>query len=86
MTERLLELMPKFVFFSDFKNLLPESVPIAEAHNSQPVVDFARIAGLDLEKLAGTESTQRRAILLSGTSASITGDFDSSWRQEGRRP
>ena len=81
-TNRLLELVPKFVFFSDFKNLLPESVPVAEAHNSQPVVDFARIAGLDLEKLVGIESTQRRTILLSRISASITGDFGSSWRQE----
>ena len=81
-TDRLRELTPKFVFFSDFKNLLPESVPVAEAHNSQPVVDFARIAGLDLEKLVGIESTQRRTILLSKTSASITGDFGSSWRQE----
>ncbi len=80
--DRLFELTPQFVFFSDFKNLLPESVPVAEAHNSQPVVDFARIAGLDLEKLAGTESTQRRTNLLSKTSASITGDFGSSWRQE----
>ena len=82
MTDRLLELAPQFVFFSDFKNLLPESVPVAEAHDSQPVVDFARIAGLDLEKLAGIASTQRRTILLGRASASITGDFGSSWRQE----
>ena len=81
-TDRLLELVPEFVFFSDFKNLLPESVPVAEAHNSQPVVDFARIAGLDLKKLVGIESTQRRTILLSRTSASITVDFGRSWRQE----
>ena len=81
-TDRLLELVPTFVFFSDFKNLLPESVPVTEVHNSQPVVDFARIAGLDLKKLVGIESTQRRTILLSKASASITGDFGRSWRQE----
>ncbi len=74
--------IPRFIFFSDFVNLLPDDVPISSAATNPAVSDFARVAELDLARLAQTTNPQRRANMLGQRSASLTGHFNKFWKQE----
>lgn len=72
---------PNFIFFSDFLDILPFEIPLAEAKNHKTVQDFAKVAGLDLDKVIQTTDIQRRKIILNKHSATITGDFMGYWGQ-----
>jgi predicted ATP-dependent endonuclease of OLD family len=79
--EELKAYIPNFIFFSDFLDILPFELPLAEAKNNKPVQDFALVAGLDLEKVVSTTDSQRRRNILSKHSATISGDFMDYWGQ-----
>lgn len=73
--------IPNFIFFSDFLDILPFELPLAEAKNHKTVQNFAKVAGLDLDKVIKTTDVQRRKIILNKHSATITGDFMDYWGQ-----
>ena len=75
------KMLPDVTYFSDFSDLLPDEVPLAQAAGNQVVQDFAKVSGLDLDKLAATQNPQSCRNLLSKHSAKLTGDFRSHWQQ-----
>ena len=78
----LLKHTPHFIFFSDFSDILPFELPLTEAKNHKTVQDFAKLAGLDLDKVINTSSSQWRRNELSKCSAKISGDFKGHWEQD----
>ncbi|MFA5262023.1 MAG: AAA family ATPase [Candidatus Omnitrophota bacterium] len=77
----IVERLPHFIFFNEFNGILPFELPLAEIKTNQAVMDFAKIAGLDVDKVIATEDTQKRLNLLNRHSASISGDFLNYWGQ-----
>ena len=73
---------PTFIFFSDFSDILPFEIPFAEAKNHKTVQDFAKLAGLDLDKVINASDSQWRRNILSTCSAKISGDFNGHWEQD----
>ncbi len=80
--ESIVNHLPRFVFFSDFNDMLPFEISINDLKNNQSVLDFARIAELDLDELIETTDFQRRVNLLNRHSATISGDFLGYWEQD----
>ncbi len=78
----LVRYMPNFIFFSDFVDILPFEVPFVEARKNRTVQDFAKLSGLDLDKVISATDPQRRRNMLSEHSARISGDFRSHWEQD----
>lgn len=82
-TEAIKDRLPKFIFYSSFDDgMLPYEIALAEAKTNTAVVDFAKIAGIDLDKIAGITDIQKRTNVLSTCSAKITGDFKAFWHQD----
>lgn len=79
--EEIKQYIPNFVFFSDFKDILPFELPLAEAKQNKTIQDFAKVANLELDKVIQTTDTQRRRNILSKHSATISGDFMGYWGQ-----
>ena len=73
--------IPKFIFFSDFTDILKYEYTLTEAPDASVVNDFCKIAQLDLNRLINTDDSQRRKNILSRHSARITGDFQDFWKQ-----
>lgn len=73
--------MPRFILFNDFLDILPFEIPLSQANDNRPVQDFAKVSGLDLEKIINTTDSQQRRNLLSARSAIISGDFKGYWEQ-----
>jgi len=80
--EHFVKAMPNFIFFSEFSDILPFSVPVTELKNNQAVLDFAKISGLDLDYFIETEDVQRRINFLNRHSSSISGNFLEYWDQD----
>lgn len=78
----LVKRLPRFIYFSDFKDVLPFEVSIEGLKANQTVCDFARLAQLDLDAVMSTQDVQRRINLLSRASATITGAFFDHWEQD----
>lgn len=78
----LVKLMPRFIYFSDFKDILPFEIAIDSLKGNQTVCDFASLAHLDLDQIISTQDTQRRINLLNRASAIITGAFFEHWKQD----
>ncbi len=78
----LVQLMPRFVYFSDFKDLLPFEISIDALKSNQTVCDFAALAQLNLDDVITTQDVQRRINLLNRASAKISGDFFNHWEQD----
>jgi len=74
--------LPHMIFFSDFSDILPFEIPLADAVNHQTVRDFAKVAGLDLEEVVRATDSQRRRNILKDHSAIITGDFSDYYGQD----
>lgn len=82
----LVEYLPKFVFFSGFGDVvLPYEVPLAEVEKYPSVMDFLKVANIDIERVRETSDIQRRANLLKNKSAQISGDFADYWHQDAIR-
>ena len=79
--EEIKQYIPDFIFFSDFKDILPFEIPLAEAKQNKTIQDFAKVANLDLDKVIQATDTQRRRNILSKHSAAISGDFMGYWGQ-----
>lgn len=77
----VLDQLPHFIFFNEFNGVLPFEIPLHEIKSNQAVMDFAKIAGLDIDKVIATEDTQKRLNILNRHSASISGDFLNYWGQ-----
>ena len=79
--EAIKEYIPKFIFFSDFQDMLSYEYVLTEAQNSPIVKDFCKIAKLDLNTVISTNDSQRRKIILRRHSAEISGSFQDYWKQ-----
>lgn len=80
-TAAMVKRLPRFVFFSDFNDILPFSIPMDAARDHQTVGDFARMANLDLDQLVKTEDLQKRINILNRAAAAISGEFLGHWGQ-----
>ena len=80
--DELVRHTPYFIFFSDFSDILPFELPLTEAKKHKTVQDFAKLAGLDLDKVINTSDSQWRRNELSKCSAKISGDFKGHWEQD----
>ena len=80
--DTLLRHTPEFIFFSDFSDILPFEIPFPQAREHKTVQDFAKLAGLDLDKVINTSDSQWRRNILSTCSAKISGDFRGHWEQD----
>lgn len=80
-TDAVIQQIPRFAFISDFNDILPFEVPIAELKQNRAILDFAQLANLDLDALMNTDDLQRRINILNRHSASISGEFFGFWEQ-----
>lgn len=80
--DQLLEMLPSVVYFADFSDVLPFEIPLLEAKKRRPIMDFAKLAEIDIDQVIATKDPQRRLNLLRKKSAAITGDFAGYWAQE----
>jgi len=80
-TERFVERLPRFIYFTEFSDILPFEVPINELKNNQAVLDFAKVSGLDLDYFIETLDVQKRINFLNRHSTDISGNFVEYWSQ-----
>ncbi len=80
--ERVYKYMPRFVFFDSFEHDLPYEVSLGEVENHPAILDFLKVADIDIEQVRATTDEQKRRNLLSGKSAVISGDFKGFWQQD----
>lgn len=80
--ERFVERLPNFIFFTEFSDILPFEVPVAELKNNQAVLDFAKVSGLDLDYFIETRDVQKRINFLNRHSMRISGNFLKYWNQD----
>jgi len=73
--------VPHFIFFNKFADILPFEIPIADLKENQAVCDFAKVAGLDLDRVMAVTDLQKRINLLNRHSAGVSGDFLNYWEQ-----
>ena len=73
---------PKFIFFSDFSDILPFEIPFAEVKNQKQVQGFSKVSKLDLDKVINSIDSQQRRNLLRSHSARISGEFKGDWEQD----
>ncbi len=77
----LLDLLPRFVYCPEFIGSFPFTTPIARMKEVEPLRDFARICGLDLDKIINVQDIQRRINILGHHSAVLNGEFCDYWQQ-----
>ena len=77
----LIELLPRFVYFSEFIGHFPFAIPISKLKETDAILDFAKISGLDLEKVVNAQDVQKRINILNRHSAIINGEFGDYWKQ-----
>jgi predicted ATPase len=77
----LAENIPKVVFFSTFDDILPDEISLEAAPNTEIVLDFAKIAGLDLDAVERTDNPQDRRNIFSRASAQLSGYFGDFYTQ-----
>lgn len=82
MVEVLEKHLPRFVFFSSFEQVIPYQVPLSDVENHPSIMDFIKVAEIDLEKVRDMENEQRRANLLDEKAAELTGNFSGYWKQD----
>lgn len=80
-TPELIERIPKFIFFSDFLDILPFEIPLSQIRDNRLIQDFAKISKLNIDEVITASSTHRRRNILSTHSAKISGDFMGYWGQ-----
>lgn len=77
----VIKLAPRFIYMSEFIGHFPFEIPIGHIKQSEPMLDFARISGLDLDKIISTQDIQKRINILNRHSAVINGEFGDYWQQ-----
>jgi hypothetical protein len=82
LVEAVVQGLPHFIFFSEFSDILPFEIPISHLKENQAVLDFAKVAGLDLDQLTEAQDLQKRINYLSRFSATVSGDFQDYWGQD----
>lgn len=78
----ILKYIPKIIFFSSFESRLPFEIESKDAASNSSIMDFAKVAGLDIDQLIKTADTQKRKILIKNHSAKIAGNFKDYWKQD----
>ena len=78
----LVRYTPDFIFFRDFSDILPFEIPLAEAKDQKIVQDFAKVSGLDLDRVINATDSQSRRNILSTHSENISGNFKGHWKQD----
>lgn len=76
------ELIPKFIVFDSFDDILPEYVTYEQVNSSKIMNRFCKVANLDPEKLFNENNGQSRKQISDRISAQISGDFSSYYKQD----
>ena len=75
------QLIPNFVYFSSFEDILPNS--FADNEETTPIVNrFFKVVNQDPSVLFGEKSSQRRRLLTDKISTSVSGDFMGYYSQD----
>ncbi len=74
-------LLPRFVFFSEFTGAFPFAIPITQIKEVEQLRNFATISGLDLSKVIDTQDIQKRINLLNRHTAIFNSEFSKFWQQ-----
>ena len=77
----IIKLMPRFIYISEFIGHFPFEIPVENVKQTELILDFARISGLDLDKIISTSDIQKRINILNRHSAVINGEFGDYWQQ-----
>lgn len=76
----LYDLIPNFVYFNAFDDILPSEISVDDAKQNKTVVNFCSVSGLNLDSLK-TETRQFRRNILELSEEEITGKFQKFWKQ-----
>jgi predicted ATP-dependent endonuclease of OLD family len=79
--ESVVKRLPHIAFLTKFEETLPFEILITELKDNQAVLDFAKLANLDLDKVMGTQDVQKRINLLNKYSAVVSAELFSHWQQ-----
>lgn len=79
----LVKTIPNFIYFDSFENMLPFQIPLSGAKKNKGVLNFAKIANIDLDLLLDpSRGRQTKMNYLGKKSTTITGDFLDYWNQD----
>lgn len=81
-TKILIDKIPSIVFFDEFNDKLIFEVPIEELNTKEVIVDFCKLADIDILRIQNETSKQDRMNYLSGKSAAISVQFKNDWLQD----
>ncbi|MBU6431545.1 MAG: AAA family ATPase [Patescibacteria group bacterium] len=87
LADRLMRIVPYFVYFEGFNDRLPKKKYIEQIANKdefgyQAVQDFIKLAEIDIERLKTETDDKNIDNYLDGKSANVTGDFLTYWTQK----
>lgn len=80
--ESLSKMLPTFVLFDSFDDILPEYITLDQVLSSKIMGRFCKVAKLDAEKLFNESEGQKRKQISDRVSAQISGDFSNYYRQD----
>ena len=87
LADRLMRIVPYFVYFEGFNDRLPKKKYLEQIANKdetgyQAVQDFIRFTEIDVERLKNEKDDKNIDNYLDGKSANVTGDFLTYWTQK----
>ena len=77
----LLELIPSFVFFNSFEDVLPYEIAVDIAMSNNSVIDFLKVAQIDFDEIRNFQDRLRRDNYLSNKSTRLSNNFMTTWHQ-----
>ena len=80
--EELSKLIPNFIVFDSFDDILPEFVTQEQVKTSRIMNRFCKVAKLDADKLFAESNGQARKQTSDKISAQISGDFSTYYKQD----
>lgn len=81
--KRFQVLIPNFIYFNSFEDIIPNSIKNEEDHLEMPIIKrFFKVANEDPDKIFNENKSQRRKIFTDNISAKISGDFMDYYSQD----
>ncbi|WP_064199132.1 ATP-dependent nuclease [Brevibacillus brevis] len=80
--DKIYSLLPKFVYFDSFNDLIPDSISKGKDIDSEIVKRFFKVVNVKVEDIFALQNPQRRQNLANKISAQVTGDFMGYYSQD----